>query len=134
VNTKQLLELAERCEREEPSRELSVEIYYAITPARLRSPLWTGDFTTSLDAAVTLVPEGWVWAVSQDAAAVGPPDSSYIGDELAMPCACEGKTPALALCAAALKARAAVAEQTEASTKRGDSELPHPMTPRDTAQ
>jgi hypothetical protein len=54
-------------------------------------------FTASLDAAVTLVPEGCGWMVMSSAAKVGVWPS-------------HGATPALALCAAALRARAAMAQ------------------------
>jgi hypothetical protein len=48
-----LLELAERCEREGPSQELDISICDAIDIA------WDGRaFSSSLDAAVSLVPEG----------------------------------------------------------------------------
>lgn len=69
-------------------------------------------YTTSLDAALTLVPEGSAWAVSigddpdvyirgMPRATVMPP-RPYSGANDASECAA---TPALALCIAALKAR-----------------------------
>ena len=64
-------------------------------------------FTQSLDAALTLVPEGWRWAVSttndDSPCAFGhsPDKSFWIEDTPAA-------TPALALCAFALRARAAI--------------------------
>lgn len=60
-------------------------------------------YTTSLDAALTLVPEGWHWNVGDVGLAwVGTHESAtkivrHDGD---------AHTPALALCIAALKARA----------------------------
>lgn len=116
-----LLQLAERCEREEPSRRLDLDIAcgalgfesdsdfstgrYGVRPA---GRIWWYStlseikaFTSSLDAAVTLVPEGWSgriglvgWASVLDGACIN--DFH-----------CRGRTPALALCAAALRARAA---------------------------
>jgi hypothetical protein len=87
-----LLALAERCETEEPSRKLDAEIAVA---CRIGSdkvdkdhwsyrnfPVWivrddgqieaglrwkSPRFTTSLDAAVTLVPVGWLVDVTQTA-------------------------------------------------------------------
>ncbi len=127
-----LLALAERCEREEPSRELDAAIFALCPPkdvegrwqvSRHDKALVTRDigtefdlrpvepgvrYTSSIDAAVTLVPDHvetaqilreksgagtvllWLSKVREDARIV------------------EGgaKTPALALCAASLRARA----------------------------
>lgn len=66
------------------------------------------SFTSSIDAALTLVPEGWTWMLDtmegRNEACVhgnGPvPDSAYV----------TAATPALALCAAALKASAYLKE------------------------
>lgn len=65
-------------------------------------------FTFSLDAAITLVPQGMHWCVDSDgdrymaSASVGP---QPIGGELYEPHAiADAETPALALCAASLKA------------------------------
>ncbi len=69
-------------------------------------------YTTSLDAAVTLVPEGFYWSLDYDCCArvFGPEDKSGnvpvgYSDEA------DAATPALALCAAALKARAAMEDK-----------------------
>ncbi len=108
-----LLALAERCEREEPSKLLDCDIERAISglgpDAGIRMD-WTADYTTSLDAAVTLVPEGWRTAnIAQ-----GPIKYPSWACELFG--AIEGiahgyaKTEVMARCAAALRARAAVAE------------------------
>jgi hypothetical protein len=62
-------------------------------------------FTASLDAAMTLVPEGWHWSVvSDDCAAVFKRTERKLYAALHDATAI---TPALALCAAALRARAA---------------------------
>lgn len=58
-------------------------------------------FTASLDAAMSLVPEGECWRV-EDHPLSGP--GAIVGDEADTISCCA--TPALALCAAALKARA----------------------------
>lgn len=68
---------------------------------------WPPSVTQSLDAALSLVPEGWGWDVMHDSvAAVRPPDSEG-DDELAIWGLTPNGTPALALCIAALRARQA---------------------------
>ncbi len=64
-------------------------------------------YTASLDAALTLVPEGWQWVVSQQfgqpfAGCGGSPTDGWLAWHV------DAATPALALCAAALRARAAM--------------------------
>lgn len=63
-------------------------------------------YTASIDAASKLVPEGLAWKLhvtTQGALAHILPDNEYyVGPALAF---CEGKTGALALCLAALRAR-----------------------------
>jgi hypothetical protein len=119
-----LLALADRCEQAAgPDRELDVAIARALdwkplyrddyskwwppaavedSRARKRSILHHPTqplpaFTASLDAAVTLVPEGYGWMVMKNVAKVGRWPK-------------RAATPALALCAAALRARAAMAQ------------------------
>ncbi len=114
-----LLALADRCEQAAgPDRELDAEIALAIgyTHERRgteRARWWrtpSGQqlayvgyknhppfFTGSLDAAVTLVPEGCGWMVMKNVAKVGRWPK-------------RAATSALALCAAALRARAAAYE------------------------
>jgi hypothetical protein len=97
----------------EGSRELSVNIYetlglpplYGTTIDRLYP-----DYTTSIDAALSLIPEGWVVAnISQNDNRLWWTSlnrgyrSSYDATAIAGDCA----TPALALVIAALRARAA---------------------------
>lgn len=130
-----LLQLAERCEREEPSRQLDLDIAcgalgfesdsdfstgrYGVRPA---GRIWWSStlseikaFTSSLDAAVTLVPAG-AWRETN-----GP--RRYLGIPTPSPnfWRCQvtlweptygdfhgwAVTEALAICAAALRARAA---------------------------
>ena len=99
-----LLALAERCEQAAgPDRELDNAILIALGYSwRGMAYLHDDDnhvlkgstfFTKILDAAVTLVPEGCGWMVMRSAAKVGRWPS-------------RGATAALALCAAALRARA----------------------------
>lgn len=73
------------------------------------------DFTASLDAATTLVPEGWGWLVSQpNAKALASgllKERTPVLGEVQFGCdhrhTVAAATPALALCAAALRALAA---------------------------
>jgi hypothetical protein len=64
------------------------------------------QFTSSIDAALSLVPEGLVWDISSGTKAglPDPPWAALWSDDLDV--AADGKTPALALCIAALRARA----------------------------
>jgi hypothetical protein len=108
----------------EGSKGLDREILEATVKygaALMKAPL----YTTSLDAALTLVPGGLCWNVSSadNAMVDGKPDATVFGDEVeryqpgwpdAPPDIVrepyehhEAATPALAICIAALKARAA---------------------------
>ncbi len=92
-----LLALAERCEQAAgPDAGLDLAIWTTLLDTPGFQPLspWRTDYTVSLDAAVTLVPEGCGWMVMGNAAKVGRLPS-------------RAATAALALCAAALRARAA---------------------------
>ena len=135
-----LLELADRCEAEEPSRELDCRIWAAtndrafrVHEGEMQVKDVTGWFTvgwidgkhsythecsfvtkatTSLDAAVTLVPERLSWEVRRSG--FGNPSQADIGDPMQSPpnsmarvSINRGVPAALALCAAALRARAA---------------------------
>lgn len=123
-----LLRLAERCEREEPSWGLCCDIELAIVPGAIDRRSWDGSvaigvgkraynppaYTTSLDAAVTLVPEGWAWLVewigkpfTEGMARLWIPGSRTQGLRIETVMA-TAKTPALALCAAALRALASL--------------------------
>jgi hypothetical protein len=98
--------LADRCEREEPSHNLNCSIGCAVDAEPGVMP---PAYTTSLDAAVTLVPEGWNWGVWSNGCAMtwsDIPSTHVQANRRNLP-------PALALCAAALRARAALS-QTEA--------------------
>ena len=129
-----LLALAERCEQAAgPERELDAEIALAcgIVTSRecdffyghkdhsvmvLERDYYDHDrnapalpyFTASLDAAVTLVPEGWTWgrfhSGTVECMTLNGPDNSILVERG------EGISTALALCAAALRARAAIAQ------------------------
>jgi hypothetical protein len=122
-----LLELAARCEKATgPDRELDQTIARCVNwcPSNvnpeawarnedLKPRLWFSDafgmpaYTASLDAAMTLVTEGHKLLLAQNLkddrwhATVSHLDKSWFH------CTREAATPALALCAAALRARAA---------------------------
>lgn len=99
-----LLALAIRCETEVPSDMLNWAIHEGAidTPGFVRP---AGPYTSSIDAAVTLVPEG-VWNVNVTW-------STAFGHWIASVCGpgrlisqSKAKTEALARCAAALRSRA----------------------------
>ena len=98
----EFLALAARCESEEPSSKLDEDIGLAtgIIDGEM-GHYWSRPFTTSLDAAVTLVPEGMAWTAGCE------PDFTPFArlweHDLVW-----ASTPALALCAAALSARASL--------------------------
>lgn len=117
-----LLALADRCEREEPTYALDIAIELAITPGAVERTwdnhvkvqtdkrAWNPpNYTTSLDAAVTLEPKDaqimvtrmgdGVWRVTY----LGRPDINLIGGQKA-------PTEAQARVAMALRARAAIAK------------------------
>jgi hypothetical protein len=108
-----LIGLAERCERAAgPLRELEMDIHDAIlgrdhTPNSFQTDgSRIARYTASLDAAMTLVPEGLVWSLNT----FGNPSkaSAYVMNEQGEQWRCNDypATPALALCAAAMRARA----------------------------
>lgn len=110
--------LALRCEREEASRELDIHIAERLGWWRINRRingsvvgLFRGrtrtvpPYTTSIDAAVTLVPSTCCWQVQMDICYE--PTALVYGHDIHKDC--NGASPALALCAAALRARAALA-------------------------
>jgi hypothetical protein len=120
--TDKRIELAERCERAAgPDREIDMEIYRSLDHAIEQSwPHWnkeqqdmvTPEYTTSLDAALTLVPEGHDIKITQ---ASGPGRSDWYGNCKLRNDWGDGichkgnaASGALALCASALRARAAM--------------------------
>lgn len=115
MSAAELLALAERCEREESSRDLDEAIHMAVFNCNLWASV-LGDedagnpfprYTTSLDAAVTLIEDGIEWSVSNlyhvARAEVGMNfnNGPHYGEH-------KGALMAMALCAAALRARAAI--------------------------
>lgn len=137
--TQVLLALAARCERDEISRELDIHIQCYLREGRLMPESRMGSFregyepmesvwpkfTGSIDAAVTLVPAG-SWRETN-----GPRRSINIPSPVPNFWRCEvtewtlrrdfigwAATESMAICAAALKARAALAEQIQAPDTR----------------
>ena len=109
-----LLKLAERCEGAEgPDRELDLEIarMMGVTVMRRNYQDTANEeythwhYTASVDAALTLVPEGMLVALeigeSTRAAVGNDVEAGFLGYAATAP------TPALALCAASLRARSA---------------------------
>lgn len=122
----ELLALAEQCENASgPDRVLDAAIMGLFTNSveSDNGEWWWGPhdappqrvpaFTASLDAALALVPEGMAWSVGQNVHHKHWLARVQIIDADGGPTSvgrCEGAaTPALALCAAALRARAASA-------------------------
>lgn len=119
--TDKLIELAKECEEAEAGRrDLDFQIRRALAGEPIEfETCWTaqqavrwanGDisderktpvYTASLDAALTLVPP-WSWRVGNLASGRAFAD---LGTQKSLQCI-EGATPALALCAAALRASA----------------------------
>jgi hypothetical protein len=140
-----LLALAKRCEQAAgPDRELDAEIEACLT-GRVTHPHAPGytlekqdaewklarlaesgfissarrparPYTASLDAAVTLVPEGYYWQVANGKRNHSEPQAcadlfvAHGPNRGDMSFTVDAATPALALCAAALRARAAMAQ------------------------
>lgn len=121
-----LLELAERCEAATgPDRELDDDIVAALhrsinfnnlTARKWAEQFWVRDddddmepirFTASLDAAMTLIPEGAQYTIEPDGCWLRFRDASEddgIGKVQSVLMARGGKCTALAICSAALKA------------------------------
>lgn len=118
--------LEERIEAAEgPSRDLDVEIAKAVgakhgaiesVDLEARSVYYIDEcalsYTASIDAAMTLVPEGWEWCMfsrnndeegSKPSAELAPTTEVWKNGKSAQ--IAFAATPALALCAAALRAR-----------------------------
>ena len=102
--------LVERLEEAtEGSLELDVEIAAYLSPGEetaygFAQKVWLGEqprYTTSIDAALTLVPEGRVWSIGKRVNAIG-----YVVSLDNYSKSFTAATPALALSIAALKARA----------------------------
>lgn len=109
-----LLSLAERAEREEPSRKLDVAIQMAAGGHKVFLPP-APPYTTSLDAAVTLVPEGAEWEMTNLYGIAYADVGLNFNDIASSNCRRNDGNLVMALCAAALRARAALQETRPAS-------------------
>jgi hypothetical protein len=89
-----------------PDRELDAEIDLYLLEAGLRGqrfsiPFDAPPYTASLDAAITLVPEGWTWARFHS----GVFECAVLDERRVLFARGDAATPARALIAACLKAR-----------------------------
>ena len=122
-----LLALAERCEQAAgPDRELDCHIHALIEGRNIRPERWIETvrlhdhavprYTASLDAAVTLVPEGYYWQAANGKRRHSEPQAcadlfvAHGPNRGDMSFTADAATAALALCAAALRVRAAAYE------------------------
>lgn len=118
TNQNTLQALAERCKQATgPDRELDARIYILISGGSAADADYAATdpdvtcnpppYTASLDAAVTLLPDGWGWAVSTTgnlmpcAYGHSPDKAFWVEDTYAV-------TVALAVCAFTFRARAAM--------------------------
>jgi hypothetical protein len=112
MNRYTLLELAERCEKADgPDRDIDWAICGLLNTGRSTDPRRPGPdyFTASIDAAMTLIPESWTaWemASSDRRTQFWFEVTRMAGDGSLMEHLAEGLSPfpALAICAAALRA------------------------------
>ena len=125
TKAEELLELADRCEREEGSRALDAAIKYAVgIKPRGGMPK---PYTTSLDAAAALKPRHWYVAdINQTIDGWNCTLTQGIADPLYWAEGSNAPTEAMARCAAALRARAAVSHQNP-SAMRAEGEPPPPQ-------
>jgi hypothetical protein len=116
-----LLALADRCEQAAgPDRELDCYIHAPREGRNIKPERWIETvrvyshmvprYTASLDAAVMLVPEGWIYELGRGESGTSRA-LCRMGDERGIWTGwAVAATAALALCAAALRARAAAYE------------------------
>jgi hypothetical protein len=115
--TDRLLDLASRCEQAMgPDQALDRDIRRAIQIDAAPS-----NFTHSIDAATTLVPEGWCWGLFDEPRAWLWPTPTR---DLLTGIQAKAATPTLALCAAALRARASGMSAGTAETQSGSGLQP----------
>jgi hypothetical protein len=112
-----LLELAERCEKvEAPSYDLNVSIHRVVRAfpedwPRAYAGASPTNYTGSIDAAMTLVPEGLMVAAVKFSNGTGRSNIHDGKDVGGSGIDVRAATPALALCAAALRASAAQSKE-----------------------
>ena len=108
-----LLALAERCEQASgPDAGLDLAIWKALSEMpgfKHPSPIWRFDVTASLDAVVTMVPEGWRYDLTNGDLVSEEKPAARLTPDFAGPCF-DGyaQTAPRALCAAALRGWAAM--------------------------
>lgn len=104
-------ELIERLEKAEgPDRNLDAMIHWQIkNGVGVGAAQDAPHYTASLDAAMTLVPSGYQW----DMTAYGSGAHASVGGTKKFGTAHDAKTPALALCIAALHSRSVEPAKTE---------------------
>jgi hypothetical protein len=133
-----LLELAARCEAAEgPDRELDIEIcrmLYREAGVNVSDDFRpdADEYTASLDDAMGLVPEGWPRTVTDNQGLLGMGGYAAVTANPAgeiVKFTSQAATPALALCAAALKARAAQGMPSEGPRREGGSGASAPASP-----
>lgn len=112
-------EIIERLERAAgPSMDIDYDIWLALAqPMPVDPDDFPPRYTASLDAALTLVPKGYLWQVKQgieSQAIVWSLEIDY--DDDGAPAGYSTTFPAIALCIAALKARAAMQPATRTAT------------------
>jgi hypothetical protein len=127
-----LEKLAERCEKATgPDRELDAQIGRYFSADFLGyvpdDPQYgCAEFTRSLDAAMTLVPEGWPRSVSDNAGILGLHGHASVtanpGGNIRKFTA-DAATPALALSAAALKARSQLHGGDDGDAQKGSANV-----------
>jgi hypothetical protein len=109
--------LAERCEQAagpDAGLDLAMWTTFLDTPGFQPLSPWRTDYTASLDAAVTLVPEGYYWQAANGKRRHSEPQAcadlfvAHGPNRGDMSFTADAATAALALCAAALRARAAM--------------------------
>lgn len=110
----ELVKLAARCEAASgPDQELDREIAVAVGHPWDYAADWGSrgherpvafPYTASIDAAMMLVPGGWDWCLSMGAGDYA--EASLAPSWKVTECSGTADTPALALCAASLRARA----------------------------
>jgi hypothetical protein len=110
-----LIERLEKATGRDLSLDYQIELYVRDGKPLPRDsqnwPIGVKDYTSSIDAALTLVPKGLNYVLkarnpgAKSEARVGGPQGGFIIKDG------EHSSPAIALCIAALKARAAMAEQ-----------------------
>lgn len=122
TKAEELVVLADRCEREGASYALEVEI--ACVVGQKSDP--PRNYTISVDAALALLPIGWFWRAGRTTSFAGwahvqktHADHCDRNDEHS---STKARTPPLALCAAALRARAALAAVGKAPAPQASAE------------